>query len=157
MVSVALVVGYAPVARTSSWDVVMMRFFFGPPARLTRGCPLDLDIIIGFRPATPPKEATYPFLEAPRIRRVLADADGFRCSLLCVTFCSAPRAFCGGGLVVFEKPEDGDAADDHDEGERYDEHPKADWRSSKLGHLKRIRCLIWQGCQCGLGGDRTRG
>ena len=61
--------------------------------------------------------------------------------------------------MFFEKPEDGDAADDHDQGERYDEHPKADGRSSKSRHLELTRCLARRGFgnQRGLNGDRTRG
>jgi len=31
--------------------------------------------------------------------------------------------------MVFEQPEDGNAADDHDEDERYDEDPETDGRS----------------------------
>lgn len=85
-------------------------------------------------------------------------ANSFCYTLFCVTFGSTSRALGGGGFVEFEKPEDGDAADNHDEGESYDEHPKTDGRSSKLRHLEFIRSLIWNGlgCERGLNGDRTR-
>lgn len=138
MVFVVLVVGYTPVARTGSWDVGMVSFFpitSGPPARLIGGCLLDLGFIVGFCPAAPPKETSYPLFEAPRVGQVFVSTDGFRHTLFCVMFGSTSRAFGGGGFVEFEKPEDGDAADNHDEGERYDEHPKANGRSSKLRHL----------------------
>ena len=62
--------------------------------------------------------------------------------------------------MFFEEPEDGDAADDHDEGERYDKYPKADRRSSELWHLEPTRCITWWrlGHRRGLNvnGDRTR-
>jgi len=162
MVFVALIVGYTLIARTGSWDVGRISFFhvvpFGPPVGPIRGCLLYLDIIVGFRPAAPPKQASYPLFEAPRVGRVFTGVDWFCCSLLCVVFGSTPRTFGGGGFMVFEKPEDGDAADNHDEGERYDEHPKANGRSSELRHLELTRCLTLRrlGCQRGLSGDRTR-
>jgi hypothetical protein len=161
MVFVVLVVRYTPVTRTGSWDIRIVGFFlisFGSPARLIGGCLLILDVIVGFGPAALPKEATYPFLEAPGVGKVFTGADGFRYTLFCVTFGSASRAFGGGGIVEFEKPEDGDAADNHDEGERYDEHPKADGRSSKLRDLKIVRSPTWKGLGfgCWLNGDRTR-
>jgi len=82
MVFVALIVGYTPITRTGSWDVGRISFFqvipFGPPVRPIRGCLLYLDVVVGFRPAAPPKKATYPLFEASRIGRVFTGADGFR-------------------------------------------------------------------------------
>ena len=157
MVFVVLVVGYTPVARAGSRDIGVVAFF-GPPARLIGRCLLDLGDVFGLCPAAPPKEAAYPLFEAPRIGQVFPGADGFCCTFLCVAFGSTPRAFSGGGFVEFEKPKDGDTADDHDEGERYDEDPKANGRSSKLGHLELIRFPTWEGLgfRGGLNGDWTR-
>lgn len=128
MVFMVLIAGHT-IAQTGGWDVGRTDLFpvsFGPPARLIGECLSSLDTIVCLRPATPPKEATYPFFEASRVGRGFAGADGFCRTLFCVAFSSTSRAFCGGGFVGFEKPKDGDAADNHDEGERYDKHPKAD-------------------------------
>ena len=157
-----LIVGHTPVARTSSLNIRGIAFSLislGLPVRFSRGCLLDLDVIAGLRPAALSKEATHPLFEAPWVGRVFADAGGLRCGLFCVVLGPAPRAFGRSGIVIFEEPEDGDAADDHDEGERYNEHPKADGRSSKLRHLELARPLAWHrlGCRGWLNGDRVRG
>ena len=116
----ALIVGYAPIARTGGPNMGRVTFAltpFGLPVRVIRGCILDFDVIVGFLPTALSEEATYPLFETPGVRRASADVGGLLCRLFRLTVSSPPRAFGRSGFVLFEKPENCNAADDHDQGE----------------------------------------